>query len=291
MILYRVQIELKSPLVTALKGDTIWGHVAWGVANNEGDEGIKSFLQDCKGESPSFVVSSAFPAGFICKRIPELEERKENLSKDDYAKIKQRKKEKYAKASDYLDVEDVQGDGKNVFIENTVTHNTISRFTNTVEEGGLYSVEELWAEKGKEKFDFYVLSSYTKDRVQQLCTWAFENGFGADSSVGKGNIEVLSVNEVKPKFHGSKYMALSPFVVPNMSEIEDLRADIFIRSGKIGGSFANCIAPWKKTVVLYNEGAVFTSKKPLQYIGKLLENVHTDSRICQSGFSIVIPIE
>ena len=291
MILYRVQIELKSPIVTALKGDTIWGHVAWGVANHEGDDGIKSFLQDCKGEEPSFVASSAFPAGFVCKRIPELEKRKENLSKDDYAKIKQRKKEKYAKASDYLTVEEAQGDGKNVFKENTVTHNTISRFTNTVEEGGLYSVEEFWAEKGKEKFDFYVLSSYTKDRVEQLCEWAFENGFGADSSVGKGNIEVLSVDEVKPKFHGSRYMALSPFVVPNMSEIEDLRADIFIRSGKVGGAFANCISPLKKTVVLFDEGAVFESNKLLQFIGKLIENVHSEKKICQSGFSIVIPIE
>ena len=46
------------------------------------------------------------------ERIPELEKRKENLSKDDYAKIKQRKKEKYAKASDYLTVEEAQGDGK-----------------------------------------------------------------------------------------------------------------------------------------------------------------------------------
>ena len=37
MQLYKVAIQLESSLVTPLKGDTIWGHVVWGIANHEGD--------------------------------------------------------------------------------------------------------------------------------------------------------------------------------------------------------------------------------------------------------------
>ena len=153
----------------------------------------------------------------------------------------------------------------------------------------MYSVEEYWAKENK--FDIYVLSAYEKERIKELFEWAFENGYGADSSVGKGAICVLSINEVMPKCFGNKYMALAPFIVPDMSEIKDLRADIFVRNGKIGGAFSSYLSPWKKTVVLYDEGAIFESEKPLQYIGKLIENVHSEKKICQSGFSIVIPIE
>ena len=133
---------------------------------------------------------------------------------------------------------------------------------------------------------------YDAKKVTQLCAWAFENGFGADSSVGKGQIEIAGeALEIVPKMSGNKYMALSPFVVPDMSKIKNLRADIFVRSGKIGGAFVSSLAPWKKTVVLYDEGAVFESDKKIEWIGQLLENVHSDPRIVQSAFAPVIPIE
>ena len=291
--LYRVQIELKSPLATALKGDTVWGHAAWGIANHEGEEGIAAFLDDCRTAKKAFVVSSAFPRGTVCKGMSDIPPRKETLSPDDYAQIKKAKKEKYESAAKYFEIAETESGKENPFSENVVTHNTISRLTNTVEEGGLYAVKELWA-KGEKHFDIYVLSSYTKERVRQIFDWAFENGFGADASTGKGAISVLGVESVKPKLFGNKYMALSPFVA-DLNEIKlneiNLKADIFVRSGKIGGAYSSYLAPWKKTAVLYDEGAVFESKKPLQYVGKLLENMHSEKKICQSAFAPVIPIE
>lgn len=296
MALFRIQIKLKSPLVTPLKGDTIWGHVAWGIANHEGDDAVARFIADCK-ENHAFVISSAFPKGSVCKAIPDVPERIENLSPEDYAKIKQAKKKRYESANAYFDIsEPVQKtEEKSPFKSNTVTHNTISRITNSVVDGGLYSIDELWTDKEHSDFDIYVLSSYSAERVKQLCEWAFENGYGADSSTGKGEIEVgKNVTEVKPKLHGNKYVALAPFVVPDMDENEieklKLKADIFVRSGKIGGSFVSSLSPYKKTVVLYEEGAVFESNEPIEFIGELLTNVHADSHIVQSAFAPVIPI-
>lgn len=68
-------------------------------------------------------------------------------------------------------------------------------------------------------------------------------------------------------------------------------ADTFIRSGKIGGAFSSSLSPYKKTVILFDEGAIFESEEPLQFVGKLLTDIHTDKRICQSGFAPVVPIE
>ena len=299
MKLYRIELELKSSLATPLKGDTIWGHFVWGIANHEGDDAVAQFLDECKSSLPPLICSSAFPHGFICKKMHEPPKRIEELGPDKYAEIKKQKKMKFEKASLYLDVSDVSENDEKIistgaFKTEAHAHNGISRMDGTVADGSLYSLEELWPKKNdgdRAKFDLYVLSSYDEDKVLQLARWAFENGYGADSSTGKGVISVLDVQETKTKYASKRYMALAPFTVPDMSAIKELRSDIFIRSGKIGGAFASELSPWKKTVVLYDEGAVFESDKEIEYIGQLLTNVHSDSRICQSGFAPVIPIE
>ena len=124
-----------------------------------------------------------------------------------------------------------------------------------------------------------------------LLDWAFENGYGADSSTGKGKISVENIIPVKPKISSNKYVVLAPFVA-DFSEIKEnsLCANTFIRAGKIGGAFASSMNPYKKTVILFDEGAVFESEMPLQFIGKLITKVHSDERICQSGFAPVLPI-
>ncbi len=289
MTLYRISIKLKSPLVTALKGDTIWGHFVWGIANHEGDEAVEKLLTECKTENPPLIVSSAFPMGTLCKPIPEVKEHGD-LSIEKYSEIKKLKKIKYVNACDYFtDKEGFETDSK-IFETQSSMHNSINRFTNTVEEDGLYSVNEMWTKKETSDFDIYILSSYSAERVTDLSQWAFENGFGADSSVGKGCIEVSGKAEiVEPSKKGNKYLALAPFV--STENVKNLRADTFIRSGKIGGAFASSMSSYKKTVILFDEGAVFESDKPIQFVGKLLTNVHADSRICQSGFAPVIPVE
>ena len=291
MNLYRITIKLKSSLVTLLKGDTIWGHFVWGIANHEGDETVDKFLEECKTENPPLIVSSAFPQGTICKPIPEVKEHGD-LSIEKYSEIKKNKKIKFVNARDYFEDKEGLEFSEKVFENQNSMHNSINRFTNTVEGQNLYSVEEMWAKNGKEFFDLYILSSYTAERVTQLTKWAFENGYGADSSVGKGNIEVESDAEiVQPSVKGKKYVALAPFVLDEKQKVQNLCADTFIRSGKIGGAFSSSLSPYKKTVILFDEGAIFESEEPLQFVGKLLTDIHTDKRICQSGFAPVVPIE
>jgi CRISPR-associated protein Csm4 len=292
MTLYRITFELRSSIVTSLKGDTIWGHIVWGIANHEGDEEVAEFLEQEKADPPVLVVSSAFPAGMLCRALPEPRERKEKLDINNYSQIKKEKKVRYASASDYFTgVEEVSQLKKNPLTSVGVMHNRIDRDTNTVVDDGLYSTEEQWP--GIVDWDVYILSSLKKARVAQLVARAFENGYGADVSIGKGKI-ILKGDPVPvtPKKQGNTYMALGPFVHNPMGGISDLRADIFVRSGKVGGAFSSVFSsPFKKPVVLYDEGAVFTGNRPLEYAGTLLAEMHgEDPRICQSGFAPVIPI-
>lgn len=291
MELYKVSLQLDSPLVTPLKGDTIWGHIVWGVANHEGEAAVADFISSCKGTDPAFVISSAFPQGTICRPIPVVQKREKSMTPEKYAEIKKSKKRVYVSASDYFEASAKSDcDLGNPFEMVTVTHNSINRFSNTVADGSLYAIGETWSKCLK--FDVYIATIYDTKRIKQLCEWAFENGYGADASTGKGVISVIGEPQVvRPKCKSDTYLALAPFVLPQASEVYgSLRADTFVRNGKIGGSFASSMIPWKKTVVLFNEGAIFKSQKEIRVIGTLLTDVHADSRICQAGFAPVIPI-
>ncbi len=290
MQFYKATIKLNSPLATVLKGDTIWGHIVWGIANHEGDDAVKKFLEDSESSEPPLIVSSAFPKDSVCKPYPQHVDRKECLSKKDYAQIKADKKQKYVNAADFFTGAEQKEKFEGLKKVSSM-HNGINRFSNTVEEGNLFSSTELWASPKESFFDIYLLSSYPAERVKQLLTWAFENGFGADSSTGKGAISVEKIQKVETVAKKSnKYVALAPFVLEKSDIKEDsLRADIFVRTGKIGGAFATYMTPYKKTVILFDEGSVFESDRPLEFVGKLLTDVHADSRICQAGFAPVVP--
>ncbi|MCM1322152.1 MAG: hypothetical protein NC041_06505 [Bacteroides sp.] len=252
---------------------------------------LHDFSTKKKKIEPALIVSSAFPKGTICKPYPKHENRKAKLSAEEYSQIKKKKKEKFTSAEEYISNTSHSESKSSTFgfKRMQTMHNSINRFTNTVEDGSLFSVEELGA--NNRDFDLYVLSLYPAERIKQLLEWAFENGYGADSSTGKGRIAVENVVPAETKISSKKYVALAPFIT-DFSEIKDdsLRADIFVRTGKIGGAFAAFMSPYKKTVVLFDEGAVFESEKPLKFIGTLIENVHSDERICQSGFAPVVPI-
>lgn len=298
MQLFKATLKLLSPLITSLKGDTIWGHIAWGIANHEGEDAVGKFLAEEKSEQPPLIVSSAFPKGTICKPYPAHIARKENLSADDYAKIKKSKKQKFVPAADYFAdalVSTGSTDAPSNFEKVSVMHNSINRFSGSVEDGNLFASSELWAENPD--FDLYVLSSYSEERIKELLDWAFENGFGADSSTGKGRISVQEVKKVQTKNRTGKYVALAPFVLNDgKAEIKypvkdgTLSADIFVRTGKVSGAFSGFMPPFKKTVLMFDEGAVFESDDELEFVGKLLTDVHSDKRICQSGFAPIVPV-
>lgn len=289
MDLYKLKINLHSPIITPLKGDTIWGHIVWGIANHEGNEKVSEFLKKQQIE-PEILVSSAFPKDTICRPLPEPNKR-EALDSTKYAEIKKNKKKIYASAQDFYKNVDTQDIclAKAFELEQEM-HNTINRFTGTVDDdGGLFALNAFYPKQSD--FDIYIRSSYAPERITTLFNWAFENGYGADASTGKGHIKIIDEpKKVELKQESNTYMALAPFVVSKKQSIKNLRANIFIRNGKIGGNFATYMTPWKKTVVLFDEGAVFESIEPLDFVGELLTDIHVDKKICQAGFAPVIPI-
>jgi CRISPR-associated protein Csm4 len=303
MPLYQVPIRILSPVSTPLKGDTIWGHVVWGIALHEGENKVTEFLAGCRDGSSPFAVSSAFPHGYVCRPLPRIRERKPFLSPNEYAQIKANKKNRYVPVTSFFTgmQQPVKESltGSNGFKPVERMRNSVNRISGTVEDNMLFPVSDQWPSACNAEYDLYVFTNMTAGRVRELFIWAFENGYGADASTGNGRIELVgTIQQVQLKYPDSPtYLALAPFVrtqngdIPD-DTITDIRADIFVRTGKIGGMFAGgVLQPYKKTVVLFDEGAVVTAKTGVPYIGRLLTDIHSDRRICQSGFAPVIPFQ
>ncbi len=61
---YKITWTVRSPVETELQSDTIFGHFCWILLHKKGKDELESFLEDLK-KSPIFVLSSAFPKGYI----------------------------------------------------------------------------------------------------------------------------------------------------------------------------------------------------------------------------------
>lgn len=220
MALYRLGVCLHSAIATPLKGDTLWGHVVWGIARHEGDDAVQAFIEEERLAAPPFAVSSAFLRGFIPAPIRPPTERDETMEKAKYAEIKKLKKLKYTPAAQYIDgaQSTAAEDGKMPFKALGHSHVGINRMTGAAEEGMLYAMNEMRLDsspsgnvepcKRNGYLDIYIASSYDSARVTELMKRAFEGGFGAGASRGMGNItvegEAVEVHPSKRLINGSE---------------------------------------------------------------------------------------
>lgn len=298
---FKIKLKLNSSLITPLMGDTMFGFICWGIYYHEGEPDLKAFLDNYK--SNPFIISEGFPEDTLPRPLLYPEKHKTNLSLEELNTRKIIKKISHVPSTFILNnsnmplsetklidmlIENKSKVEKLMRLNMARMHNTINRLTNTVEENALYTVNEMWF-PGVNVFDVYVVTGCTKERVLQLFEWGFENGYGADKSTGKGNMNIESIEETAFHDNGNKAMALGSFIPAEDEQLQRLRAFVISKFGKLGGHFANSMNPFKKPFIIYAAGATFDAEnvnKP--FIGRLLDNVHNDTRIRHHAYAPII---
>jgi len=295
---YKAVIELKSPLATPMMGDTVFGHVCWGIVRRRGEEELDKFLSGCAGsEPPHFAVSSAFPHGRLPRPLMKQSEQTDK-SLAVYSQRKELKAKKYIPADLILDNKKIEPAALEEALRKEPvrftsaevrTRNTINRVTGTTgDEGSLFPTTETHYHQPLA--DLYIVADCSGDEVSQYLDWAFEFGFGADASVGMGQIGRIRLEEIELPRDGKWGMSLGPFIPSyrDSDELEELSYEIFVRYGKLGGGSAASTNPFKKPLVMFTEGSTFIPKEKKETVGTLIGGVHSDPRIRHSGIAPVV---
>ncbi len=198
--------------------------------------------------------------------------------------------------------EDTNKEGENKIIPELSSHNMISRETGTVpsEGGGLFTREKIWYDS--EIFlDIYVLINDTamETSVDNFLTqYLPQNGFGADKSLGMGALDIFRDEDFdSDDFKVSSANALMSLSLTAFQDMGNCRAFYRLKTkfGKLGGDFSvssptgGATRPFKKPVLMYEEGAVFVGHHALDGM-PLLSDVHSDKRIRHCGVPVTVPL-
>ena len=295
---FKIKLRVKSALVTPVMGDTLFGHICWGLRFRRGEQALMDFLAEYE-KRPPLVLSNGFPAGFLPRPLLKPAGYKKDLSVKEYETFKKYKKIKFLPeewffengfrfSEETLLIKMMSGQLETVDIKKTERlHNSINRISGTViENQSPFAVEEIWYEQN-EILDVYALSEMNKEDVHDLFKDGLENGYGADKSTGKGWLVVDTVEEEnRMPGNGTRAMALGAFV-PGSEKPEDLRADIFTKFGKLGGYYVHENNPFKKPLIMYAAGATM-KRFEHSYCGSLIHHIHKKPEIVHHAFAPLV---
>ena len=80
---YRLRLTLLGPLGTGLTGDTLFGHLCWGIVYHAGRAALEDFLARMASAQPPLVIGDPVPAGFLPNPAlpPPGQDEREDLEK------------------------------------------------------------------------------------------------------------------------------------------------------------------------------------------------------------------
>lgn len=296
MRVYKIIINPCSPFITPLQADTLFGHLCWVVAHRDGEKGIKEFLEPFMKGSPPFVLSDGFPAGLLPKPLSLDYEGQRTLSPEECKRLKKvdfvdPEKFKKIQAGKIIIPAEKKED---VEVRRNMVHNTINRLTfTTMEEGGLYTLEERFVEA----YDVYVkvISEDWKEHVVGLLEELSHTGFGKKKSIGKGHFTIEGVEPADALFElegAGGFVTLSSFFPRREDPVEGFYRT-FVKYGKLGEEFTYCGNPFKRPVMLIKTGSVFkTDGRPAEYYGCMIKGVApAKPEVVQYGYAFTVPLK
>lgn len=317
MQVLRYTIQPTSPWITPLRSDTLHGLIACQIREWEGESSCLAFLERCKNEDAPFACSSALPAGKLPH--PVLPPISRATYKHLYAKEKSslfnvlqeykayRKTphiscatwEKHKDAlslkalfddfcsngTEQKEIKDSADDKKS---KGTEPHNSISRHTNGVIEGGLFFHHVDYSDKPLDIY-VYASSNHEQSYFANYLKLIGELGFGADSSTGKGRFTCIGEPEdVTELFsgRGTHSMSLSLTSFRDYNNLEGYYKLITKRGRTWVGKSA--ISPFKRPFIALEEGAVLKGNTSV-VLGNALCNIHADAHIVQLCHGLALP--
>ncbi len=328
-MLYRYIVTPKSPLLTELMSDALFGHFCWALKYREGESYLEDFLESHDDDGPAPVLfSSAFVKGTLPRPVlpPPPREELDEFIRDRFGNDKKSRFEGLVAVKswkkrlcvetgqwlrlryDYSDLKlysyfaDEYGkEPEKPFIADVTQSNTVNRISGAVEEGGgLFRREKIWH---LQPLDLYVeLDDSRTDEFKPLVDWFLlenlpDTGFGADKSAGLGYLSIKPDDDFHPAVFSvqgnNARMSIALAAFPGMAD-ENAFYRLKVKFGKLGGDWAFSSPTGGnprpfKKPVLMYEPGAVFLRKDGLANRPLLKNVHSDERIRHCGVPMTLP--
>lgn len=283
---YRILLKLQSPLGTPLHSGALFGHLCWALREKRGGPSLEDWLAGLR-QRP-FLISDGFPAGWLPRPLLEPAKRPQppaepERRKQFFDQLKKRRKARWMRREDFLRLraalsgtalEDAEAEPGDFLIAAQAPHNRIDRRSgHTLEEGGLFFLEEQWPPPAGFDWEVYVRTEMQANELRELFEHVGGCGYGRDASWGRGRFSVIGVEAEQQlfAFAGNRFMTLSHgSLSANMLEP---RYRVECHLGRLGNFLARSENPFKYPLLLLQPGATFTPADDGPF-GELLEDVH-----------------
>jgi len=285
----KLTIKPKTPFLSLLQSDTIFGNFAWGYRYVFGEKELKEKLP-----SNFIVFSDGFIKGYlprpffkpyfgdeVNKSIKKTSLLPEKIVFDlidgfNEGKFDLHSTTPEAMVVEYLKNNDINLPGREVSI---IQKNAINRLTDTT-EGRLYTIKE---EYSNIEYEIYFYTSLEKNDVEKVVDFISKRGYGKDKSVGKGRFEFEIDWDFEEKRYfekkGKYFLNLSTMLKDKNSKL--IYGKSITKFPKSGGEFAY-FKPFKNPILVYIPGSVFEVNGN-EIVGEM-EKVNED--VYQNGYAI-----
>jgi CRISPR-associated protein Csm4 len=305
MKIYEIEIKTKSAFITPLQGDTLFGAICCQIDAEKRDALLSGYKTNpyiivsslfFKDKSGAYIFKKPSCPGYILFPNQTVENRKEN------------DKKKYFKydGKGIIELDKLNwygGKDENLKIESSLQHNTINRNTYTTGEGEFapYSMEGFFYNKDIKTFIFAAIDEecFSIDELKEALKKVGAFGFGKRASIGYGQFDVIDRKETKifETLSGDFAYSLSPFVLSDSEKAaiceDNLYFTPFIRYGKHGGQLAKSAKPFKKPIIMADEGALLKMQfNNRHYLGSAICDVsEIDPKTVAQGYALFLKVQ
>ncbi|RMH24121.1 MAG: hypothetical protein D6692_14005 [Planctomycetota bacterium] len=311
MGIHRVQLRIRSRLVTPLRAETLWGHIAWSIRWHEGEDALGAWLDRYDRGEPPLVLSDPMPSGWLpAPRIP-LPPLPEDAPSDEEADRARRARKRMWIARESWEAIAHGVSSESLFHElerstapasavcGALSHAAVNRLTGgTAQEGGgtLFSTNNLFYGADGDTFDTWALSDEPSSDVGAIFERALSGGYGRDAASGAGDIRVIGCEEstLSTVEHANAGVLLGP-AVPASADPARGYFGVDVYSGRLGGVFSIEPTPdgvdqkQKNPVTRLVRGSVIIAEPPPLVFGRVVGGVHPWAPVRHCGVTLVLP--
>lgn len=264
MTTVELRLTPDGPFRVPLRAPTLFGHLAWAVREQRGEVALRDWLEPFETQPP-FLLSSAFPTGFLPRPLlPSAPAANTQLRKD-VKRVRYLPFELFREVCSRGEIALVEAMRDDVgasqrhpdWVPSSRTRVTIDRSSGGALQGALYDDDLLWYDGAGSGT---TLSIYLRgetpaiDDAVTLLRWVGNLGYGGRASIGMGRFSVTNIAAATlPEAPNATHAVTLAPVLPRADMQGYWRLETYW--GRLGGHFATHAKPFKRPHLRVLEGS------------------------------------